>query len=155
MSTASETIPFQAEVEELLDLMIHSLYSHREIFLRELISNASDALDKLRIENLTRSDPHPGAERPAIRLELEPARRVLRVIDHGIGMSRSELTQNLGTIARSGTRRYLAGLKERGQGGGEAQIGQFGVGFYSSFMVADRIVVESARAGESSGARWS
>jgi molecular chaperone HtpG len=155
MSTASETIPFQAEVEELLDLMIHSLYSHREIFLRELISNASDALDKLRIENLTRSDPHPGAERPAIRLELEPARRVLRVIDNGIGMSRSELTQNLGTIARSGTRRYLAGLKERGQGGGEAQIGQFGVGFYSSFMVADRIVVESARAGESSGARWS
>ena len=155
MSAATETIPFQTEVEELLGLMIHSLYSHREIFLRELISNASDALDKRRIEALT--DPALALEggRGAIRIELEPARRLLRVVDNGIGMTRAEAVENLGTIARSGTRRFLAGLRERGQSGGEAQIGQFGVGFYSSFMVADRIVVTTRRAGTPSGVRWS
>ncbi|HVS19988.1 MAG TPA: ATP-binding protein, partial [Planctomycetota bacterium] len=155
MPAAPETIAFQTEVEELLGLMIHSLYSHREIFLRELISNASDALDKRRIEALT--DPALALEdaRGAIRIELEPARRVLRVIDNGIGMTREEAIANLGTIARSGTRRFLAGLREQGRSGGEAQIGQFGVGFYASFMVAERIVVTSRRAGTSGGVRWS
>jgi molecular chaperone HtpG len=155
MNAASERIAFQTEVEELLDLMIHSLYSHREIFLRELVSNASDALDKRRIEALT--DPGLGFEdvRGAIRIEIEPARRLLRVIDNGIGMTRSEAVENLGTIARSGTRRFLAGLKERGAGGGESQIGRFGVGFYASFMVAERIVVTSRRAGTTGGVRWS
>lgn len=154
MGTAGERIVFQAEVEQLLDLMIHSLYSHREIFLRELVSNASDALDKRRIEALTDPALAFSQARGAIRVEVEPARRVLRVIDNGIGMTRQELIENLGTIARSGTRRFLQGLKEKGAAGGEAQIGRFGVGFYASFMVAERIVVESRRAGSAAGARW-
>lgn len=154
MNAASERIAFQAEVGQLLDLMIHSLYSHREIFLRELVSNASDALDKRRIEALTDGALAFGAARGAIRIELEPARRVLRVIDNGIGMTRQELIENLGTIARSGTRRFLQALQDKGAGGGEAQIGRFGVGFYASFMVAERIVVTSRRAGTAQGARW-
>lgn len=154
MTSATETHSFQAEVDELLGLMVHSLYSHREVFLRELISNASDALDKLRLEAL--SNPELAtAKRPAIRLEPEASRRVLRVVDSGIGMSREEVVENLGTIARSGTRRFLERMRESGQSAGENLIGQFGVGFYASFMVADRIVVETARAGETTGTRWS
>jgi len=154
MSAAAQTLRFQAEVEQLLDLMVHSLYSHREVFLRELVSNASDALDKLRLEALSRPELAPLGERLAIRLEVEPARRVLRVVDNGIGMSRQEVVENLGTIARSGTRRFLEALREKGQAGSAGLIGQFGVGFYSSFMVADEIVVETARAGERTGTRW-
>jgi len=161
MSTTQETRPFQAEVSELLDLMIHSLYSHHEIFLRELVSNASDALDKLRLEAL--SDPELlGVDtRLCIRLEIEPGKRLLRVIDNGIGMSRDELVQNLGTIASSGTRRYLESLRDSREKagapeGGElpSMIGQFGVGFYSAFMVAERVTVDTWRAGEERGSRW-
>lgn len=154
MSPAAQTLEFQAEVEQLLGLMVHSLYSHREVFLRELISNASDALDKLRLEALARPELVAADERLAIRLEVEPATRILRVIDNGIGMSRQEVTENLGTVARSGTRRFLEALRVQGQGGGTELIGQFGVGFYASFMVAAEIVVETARAGESGGTRW-
>ena len=155
MKTTPETLSFQAEVTELLDLMVHSLYSHREIFLRELISNASDALDKLRVESLTDADLLGVDSRLCIRLEVEPANRVLKVIDNGIGMSREELVENLGTIARSGTRRYLEAMKEAGEAAKTPElIGQFGVGFYSSFMVADEIEVETWRAGGEGGTRW-
>ena len=154
MPTTPETLSFQAEVPELLDLMIHSLYSHREIFLRELISNASDALDRLRFEALSNEDLAGDAERLAIRLEVEPVGRILRVIDNGIGMSREELVENLSTIARSGTRRFLDAAREDEEGGAPALIGQFGVGFYSAFMVASEIVVETRRAGADAGWRW-
>jgi molecular chaperone HtpG len=154
MANDTQTLPFQAEVDELLGLMVHSRYSHREVFLRELVSNASDALDKLRLEALSRPELLSDGTRLAIRLEVEPARRVLRVIDNGIGMSRQEVVENLGTIARSGTRRFLEALREQGQAGSEGLIGQFGVGFYASFMVADEIVVETSRAGEAGGTRW-
>jgi molecular chaperone HtpG len=152
-----QTFAFQAEVKEVLDLVIHSLYSHREIFLRELISNASDALDKLRFEGLTDPGLASGEGELRIRLEVEPARRIVRVIDGGIGMSREELAENLGTIARSGTRRFLESVREREAAGAPALsglIGQFGVGFYASFMVAEEITVESRRAGQATGARW-
>jgi molecular chaperone HtpG len=154
VSPAAETLEFQAEVEQLLGLMVHSLYSHREVFLRELISNASDALDKLRLEALARPELAAAGERLAIRIEVEPAARILRVVDNGIGMSRQEVVENLGTVARSGTRRFLEALRAQGQAGGSELIGQFGVGFYASFMVAAEIVVETARAGETGGTRW-
>jgi len=145
---------FQAEVAQLLDLMIHSLYSHKEIFLRELISNSSDALDRLRFEGLTHPEWLPAGEL-AIRLEVDRRRRTLTVHDNGIGMGREELVQNLGTIARSGTQEFLTLLRERqGQGLPPELIGQFGVGFYASFMVAERIVVVSRRAGEETAWRW-
>jgi molecular chaperone HtpG len=150
---ATETRAFQAEVEELLGLMIHSLYSHKEIFLRELISNASDALDKLRFEALTEPGLAQDDPRLRIRIEVDPEARTLSVRDNGIGMSREEVAQNLGTIARSGTRRFLEALKDKG-GDRPELIGQFGVGFYASFMVAERITVETRRAGEARGTRW-
>jgi molecular chaperone HtpG len=152
--SAPQTLAFQAEVEQLLGLMVHSLYSHREVFLRELISNASDALDKLRLESLARPELLPSGERLAIRIEVEPAARILRVVDNGIGMTRQEVIDNLGTVARSGTRRFLEALRDKGQAGDSQLIGQFGVGFYASFMVAAEIVVETARAGEAGGTRW-
>ncbi len=150
----TETKPFQAEVKELLGLMIHSLYSHKEIFLRELISNASDALDKLRFEALTRPELFGADPRLRIRLTVDPQARRLSVSDNGIGMSREEVVENLGVIARSGTRKFLEALRERGAERPEL-IGQFGVGFYSSFMVAERVTVETWRAGEAKGVRWS
>ena len=141
MSETPERHEFQTEVRQLLDLMIHSLYSHKEVFLRELISNASDALDKRRFEALTRPELAP-ADELAIHLEADAAARTLTVSDNGIGMSRDEVVQNIGTIARSGTGEFLAALRERaGQVVPPELIGRFGVGFYSSFMVADRIVV--------------
>ena len=155
--TPAETLEFQAEARQLLDLMIHSLYRHKEIFLRELISNASDALDKLRFAALTDSSLLAGDERLAIRLAVDPDQRTLTVSDNGIGMNRDELIANLGTIARSGTKEFLAALEQAKQKGSEAPelIGQFGVGFYSSFMVADEVVVETQKAGETQGYRWS
>lgn len=145
---------FQTEVKQLLDLMIHSLYSHKDIFLRELISNASDALDRLRFEALTRPEWMPATELQ-IRLEVEKVGRALTVHDNGIGMTKDEMVQNLGTIARSGTQEFLALLKERKESGLPPElIGQFGVGFYASFMVAERIVVISRRAGEPHATRW-
>lgn len=145
---------FQAEVKQLLDLMIHSLYSHKDIFLRELISNASDALDRLRFESLVRPELLPAGEL-AIRLEVEKVGRALTVHDNGIGMTKEEMVQNLGTIARSGTQEFLALLKERKESGLPPElIGQFGVGFYASFMVAERIVVVSRKVDEARATRW-
>jgi len=157
------THAFQAETRELLSLVIHSLYSHREIFLRELVSNASDALDKLRVESLRQPGLLGADERLAIRIEIDPKARILRVRDNGIGMSREEVAQNIGTIARSGTKRFLEQLRAAKDAEQQAAedasglprlIGQFGVGFYSSFMVAREVVLETCRAGETSGTRW-
>jgi molecular chaperone HtpG len=154
MSTTAERHEFQTEVQQLLDLMVHSLYSHKDIFLRELISNASDALDKIRFEAVTRPDLLPSGE-PEIRLEADAAARTLSVLDNGIGMSREEVVQNIGTIARSGTKEFLKAVREsQSQGVPPELIGQFGVGFYSSFMVADRITVVTRRAGEETATRW-
>ena len=156
---ATETHAFQAETRQLLDLVVHSLYTHEEIFLRELISNASDALDKLRFEVLTESRAGEGESdlgELAIRLEVDPEARLLRVIDPGIGMSREEVIENLGTIARSGTKNFLEVLKaaEKTPSALPELIGQFGVGFYASFMVADEVELETKRAGEAKGVRW-
>ena len=153
MSEHAERHEFQAEVRELLDLMIHSLYSHKDIFLRELISNASDALDKLRFESLGRPELAPIGELE-IRLEVDAQARTLSVHDNGIGMTRSEVVENLGTIARSGTREFLKAVREAKAAGAPELIGQFGVGFYSSFMVADRITVVTRRAGTEEATRW-
>lgn len=154
MNAAPEQKPFQAEVQELLDLMIHSLYTHEEIFLRELVSNASDALDKLRHAALTDAALLAEGEELAIRLEIDADARTLSIVDNGIGMSNDDLVSGLGTIASSGTRRFLAELKERGEEKSPELIGQFGVGFYSGFMVASKIEVETRKAGEEEGYRW-
>ncbi len=154
MQPAVEKHEFQAEVKQLLDLMIHSLYSDKDIFLRELISNASDALDKCRFEQLT--NPELGAAGDLhIRIEVDPAARTLAISDTGIGMSRDEVIANIGTIARSGTREFLAKLEARQKPELSPElIGQFGVGFYSAFMVADRIALETRRLGEATATRW-
>ncbi len=152
MADTKETLGFQTEVRQLLKLMIHSLYSNKEIFLRELISNASDAADKLRFEAL--ADPALlGEDELEIRIELDKDKRLLSVIDNGIGMSRDELIDNLGTIARSGTAEFLEQMT--GDQQHDAQlIGQFGVGFYSAFIVAEKVTVETLRAGSDQGVRW-
>jgi len=142
-----ETLGFQTEVKQLLHLMIHSLYSNREIFLRELVSNASDACDKLRFEALHNGALFENDPDLKIRISFDKDARTLTIADNGIGMDRQELLDNLGTIARSGTRAFLQSVKEAKEGPG--LIGQFGVGFYSAFMVADRIEVISHRAGTS------
>jgi molecular chaperone HtpG len=156
---STETFAFRAEVQQLLDLMIHSLYSHKEIFLRELVSNASDALDRLRFEALTRPELLEGGGKLEIRLEVDESARTLTLRDNGIGMSRQELIDNIGTIAKSGTRELAEKIRKGGSPGGEESgitelIGQFGVGFYSSFMVADRVTVVTRRAGEEGATRW-
>jgi molecular chaperone HtpG len=147
------TQPFQAEVSELLNLMVHSVYSETDIFLRELISNASDACDKLRYEAIARPELLGDGDAPKIRIAADKKAGTLAVSDTGIGMDRQELIDNLGTIARSGTRAFVSKLTEAKDGAG--LIGQFGVGFYSAFMVADRIVVTSRRAGSSEVWTWS
>ena len=154
MPAMAETLSFKAEVQELLDLMVHSLYSHREIFLRELISNASDALDKRRVEGLKRPELAEDWGEPAITIEVDADQRRLSVRDNGIGMSREEIIEDLGTIARSGTRQFLSELRQAEAVDRPQLIGQFGVGFYSSFMVAEEISVESRRAGEAEGVCW-
>src|ERR1700730_16875359 len=151
--TIAEHKPFQAEVAELLNLMVHSVYSETDIFLRELISNASDALDKLRYEAIANPDLTADGEPPKIRIVPDKTAGALAVIDNGIGMDRQELIDNLGTIARSGTKSFLSRLTEAKDGAG--LIGQFGVGFYAAFMVADRIVVTSRRAGTGEVWSWS
>jgi len=155
MEARIEEFQFQAETTQLLDLMIHSLYTNKEIFLRELISNASDALDRLRFEALTDPELLSGDDRYEIRLEVDKEARTLSVSDTGIGMSRNEVIANIGTIAKSGTRE----LRERIREGHTSQmltdvIGQFGVGFYSSFMVADRVTLVTRRAGETAATMW-
>ena len=151
----AQTMGFQAEVKQLLKLMIHSLYSHKEIFLRELISNASDALDKLRFEALARPELLQGGGELVITIDVDPQARTITVADNGIGMSREEAIEHLGTIAKSGTAEFLARMT--GDQKQDAQlIGQFGVGFYSSFIVADRVDVYSRRAGldAAAGVHW-
>ncbi len=154
-ATARETLGFQTEVRQLLKLMIHSLYSNKEIFLRELISNASDAADKLRFEAL--EDPELLADNPdlAIQIVADKDSNTLTIADNGIGMSRDELIENLGTIARSGTAEFLQQMTGDQQHDARL-IGQFGVGFYSAFIVADKVTVESRRAGlhAREGVRW-
>jgi molecular chaperone HtpG len=145
--------PFQAEVAELLHLMVHSVYSETDIFLRELISNASDACDKLRYEAIAAPELIADGTPPRIRIAPDKKADTLSVIDSGIGMDRQELIDNLGTIARSGTKSFLSRLTEAKDGAG--LIGQFGVGFYAAFMVADRIVVTSRRAGTDQVWTWS
>jgi molecular chaperone HtpG len=152
---AQETMSFQAEVKQLLQLMIHSLYSNKEIFLRELISNASDAADKLRFEAIENSALYESDPNLRIRVSYDKAARTVTVDDNGIGMSRDETISHLGTIARSGTKEFFSRLSGDQQKDA-ALIGQFGVGFYSGFIVADRITVETRRAGlpPSEGVRW-
>ena len=156
MSTAiKETLGFQAEVKQLLDLMIHSLYSNKEIFLRELISNASDACDKLRFEALTNKDLFENDHDLKIRVSYDKAARTITITDNGIGMSRDEVIANIGTIARSGTREFFKSLT--GEQAKDANlIGQFGVGFYSSFIIADKVTLTTRRAGlpADTGVRW-
>jgi molecular chaperone HtpG len=151
--TVAEHKPFQAEVAELLNLMVHSVYSETDIFLRELISNASDALDKLRYEAIAAPDLTADGEVAKIRIVPDKTAGTLAVIDNGIGMDRQQLIDNLGTIARSGTKSFLSRLTEAKEGAG--LIGQFGVGFYAAFMVADRITVTSRRAGTPEVWTWS
>lgn len=148
-----KTFEFQSEARQVLDLMIHSVYSNPDIFLRELVSNASDALDKLRIESL--ADETLAAEKraPRITITADQSARTIEVRDNGIGMSREEMISCLGTVAHSGTRDFIRAMDETGSDGGSL-IGQFGVGFYSSFIVADRVTVVSRRAGASEAWRW-
>src|SRR5947207_13824779 len=154
-TTTRETLGFQAEVKQLLDLMIHSLYSNKEIFLRELISNASDAADKLRFEALADNALYASDAELKVRIVLDKAARTITVSDNGVGMSRDEVVQNIGTFAKSGTRQFFQSLT-----GDHAQdarlIGQFGVGFSSAFIVADRVTLITRRAGlpASEGVRW-
>lgn len=150
-----ETLGFQAEVKQLLQLMIHSLYSNKEIFLRELISNASDASDKLRFEGIEHPDWYGDDPELKIKVSFDKAARTVTIADNGIGMSREEVISNLGTIARSGTKEFFSRLSGDQQKDA-ALIGQFGVGFYSAFIVADRITVETRRAGlpAQDGIRW-
>ncbi|SDD10867.1 molecular chaperone HtpG [Paraburkholderia lycopersici] len=152
---AQETMSFQAEVKQLLHLMIHSLYSNKEIFLRELISNASDAADKLRFEAIGNSALYENDPNLRIRVGFDKAARTITIDDNGIGMSHDEAVSNLGTIARSGTKEFFGKLSGDQQKDA-ALIGQFGVGFYSGFIVADKITVESRRAGlpAAEGVRW-
>jgi molecular chaperone HtpG len=151
--TAPERREFQAEVKQLLDLMVHSLYSNKDIFLRELVSNASDALDKLRFESLTRGE----APRDELQVRIDPDRqqRTIAVSDNGIGMTRDEVIQHIGTIAKSGTKEFLSAVKQAQRKEVPPElIGQFGVGFYAAFMVADRVTLLTRRAGEAKATLW-
>jgi molecular chaperone HtpG len=153
--TAVDSFRFQAETTQLLHLMIHSLYTQREIFLRELLSNASDALDKLRLESLTDLGLVKEGHKYEIKIKPDPAARTLTISDTGIGMSRQELIDNIGTIAKSGTQELRKRVKESQSAQAVAElIGQFGVGFYSAFMVADKVVIVTRRSGESGATRW-
>lgn len=153
---ATETFEFQVEARQLLQLMIHSVYSNKDVFLRELVSNASDALDKLRLAAL--KDDSLGADVSDLHIEIETDQesRTLTVRDNGIGMSYDEVGRLIGTIANSGTAQFAEDLREaQEEGGAEGLIGQFGIGFYSGFMVADEMTLVTRRAGESQGTRWS
>ncbi|MEV6947110.1 molecular chaperone HtpG [Streptomyces sp. NPDC051172] len=152
----TETFEFQVEARQLLQLMIHSVYSNKDVFLRELVSNASDALDKLRLAVLRDDSLDVDTTDLHIEIELDPDARTLTVRDNGIGMSHDEVGNLIGTIANSGTAAFLKELKEaQDAAGAEGLIGQFGVGFYSGFMVADEMTLVTRRAGEAGGTRWS
>jgi molecular chaperone HtpG len=156
---STETIEFQAEARQLLQLMIHAIYSSKDVFLRELISNSSDALDKLRLAAFRDKDLEVDTDDLHITVSTDAAERSLTVADNGIGMSREEVVDLIGTIAKSGTNEVLAKLREARESGQSEQasaelIGQFGVGFYSSFMVADKVVLITRKAGSHHGVRW-
>jgi molecular chaperone HtpG len=156
VDTQKETLEFQTEVKQLLQLMIHSLYSNKEIFLRELISNSSDACDKLRFEALANDKLYDGDTTLRIRVDFDKDNKTVTISDTGIGMTRDEVVDNIGTIAKSGTRQFFESLT--GDQANDAQlIGQFGVGFYSSFIVADKVTLTTRRAGlgPEHGVRWS
>jgi molecular chaperone HtpG len=154
-----QTLSFQAEVAQLLHLVTHSLYSNKEIFLRELVSNASDACDKLRFEALNQTDLYEDAPNLEVRISFDRDAKTLTIADNGIGMSQQEAIDNLGTIAKSGTKDFMSRLADAQKADAKSQgalIGQFGVGFYSGFIVADKITVETRRAGlkAEEGVRW-
>lgn len=152
---AKEMREFQAETKQLLDLMVHSIYTNREIFLRELISNASDAIDKIRFEALTKQELLEGNSEYEIFLVPDAASHTLTISDNGIGMSYEEVVENIGTIAKSGTKAFLERLKEEKAAGSDKElIGQFGVGFYSAFMVAEKVTLITRKAGETKGVKW-
>ncbi len=152
-SSQKETLGFQAEVKQLLQLMIHSLYSNKEIVLRELISNASDASDKLRFSALSDNTLYGGDSDLKIRIAFDKASRTLTITDNGIGMSRAEVIENIGTIAKSGTKEFFNSLT--GDQAKDANlIGQFGVGFYSAFIIADKVTLTTLRAGETEAVKW-
>ena len=152
---STETFEFQVEARQLLQLMIHSVYSNKDVFLRELVSNASDALDKLRLAKLRDDTLDADVSDLHIELETDQDARTLTVRDNGIGMSYDEVGELIGTIANSGTAQFLKELKEAQDAGAEGLIGQFGVGFYSGFMVADEVTLVTRKAGEKQGTRWS
>ena len=149
-----QTQSFQAEVRQLLDIVIHSLYTDKEIFVRELISNASDSLEKLRLKELTEKEIYQGDLPLEINIATDEEAGTITITDHGIGMTSDELTENLGTIARSGSKEFLEALKEKGDGNASV-IGQFGVGFYSAFMAAAKVEVYTHSWDESAGSlKW-
>ncbi|WP_410673944.1 molecular chaperone HtpG [Amycolatopsis sp. cmx-4-68] len=155
MTAPIETLEFQSEARQLLQLMIHSIYSNKDTFLRELVSNASDALDKLRLESYRDKDLEADTSDLHIAIEADPAERTLTVRDNGIGMTRDEVVALIGTIAKSGTADFLTKLKEaKDAAASQDLIGQFGVGFYASFMVADKVTLVTRRAGTTEGVRW-
>ena len=155
MTNQIETLEFQAEARQLLHLMVHSIYSNKDIFLRELISNASDALDRVRLESMVNKDLQVDVSDLHIDIEVDKEQRTLTVRDNGIGMSRDDVIELIGTIAKSGTAEMLRKMKEsKDVGASQELIGQFGVGFYSTFMVADKVTLRTRHAGQSEGTRW-
>ncbi|GAB3737888.1 molecular chaperone HtpG [Amycolatopsis oliviviridis] len=155
MTTSAETLEFQSEARQLLQLMIHSIYSNKDTFLRELVSNASDALDKLRLEAFRDKELQADTDDLHIEIETDPENRTLTVRDNGIGMSRDDVVALIGTIAKSGTAEFLKKLKEtKDSAASQDLIGQFGIGFYASFMVADKVTLLTRRAGSDEGVRW-
>ena len=151
-----QILNFEAETKQILNLMVHSIYTHKEIFLRELISNASDALDKARFESITKSDKYAGMDNLRIKIEIDEQNRILTIKDNGIGMTKDDVIQNIGSIARSGTKAFLEKIKQESANkeNGIDLIGQFGVGFYSAFMVADNIIIETKNVESDNGVRW-
>ena len=151
-----QILNFEAETKQILNLMVHSIYTNKEIFLRELISNASDALDKARFESITKSDKYTGMDNLRIKIEIDEQNRILTIKDNGIGMTKEDVIQNIGSIARSGTKAFLEKIKQENANkeSGIDLIGQFGVGFYSAFMVADNIIIETKNVESDSGVRW-
>ncbi len=151
-----EKMEFKTEVKQILDLMVHSLYSHKEIFLRELISNASDAIDKAHFESLTNKEMLEGEDDWKIKIIADKDAGTLTISDNGIGLTKDDAVRELGTIAHSGTKEFLAALKSKEVEDNPELIGQFGVGFYSTFMVADKVTVMSrkAGAGDKQGIKW-
>ncbi|MEV1158412.1 molecular chaperone HtpG [Micromonospora chokoriensis] len=155
VSNQAETLEFQAEARQLLQLVVHSIYSNKDVFLRELISNASDALDKLRLATLVDKDLVADTDDLHVTIEVDKDARTLSVRDNGIGMTRDEVVQLIGTIAKSGTAELLRQLRESADArASQDLIGQFGVGFYAAFMVADRVTLVTRKAGETGGTRW-